>query len=112
MLIVVRLHEAPEVRGKGTRVTASIQSLLEHAQCEGRLSPPKADDFNQRRKALITDYEARGESFKALLDFRNTELAHSVHLAVKSSAQLNFSPVCTENLHPDVVVMKSAKDRV
>ena len=23
-----------------------------------------------------------------------------------------FTPVCTENLHPDVVVMKSAKDRV
>ena len=33
---------------------------------------------------------------------------------IRSSGQTAtiYSPVCTENLNPDVVVMKSAKDRV
>ena len=31
---------------------------------------------------------------------------------MRGAPQSGFSVVCTENLNPDVVVMKSAKDRV
>lgn len=92
-LVIVRLHEAPDTRAKGMRVIASIRSLLNYAKAEKRLTHDHIANFVKRREALIATYEAHGESFHLLRDFRHTELAHSIHVAGQSSAQLLFSPL-------------------
>jgi hypothetical protein len=92
-LVVVRLHDAPNERAKGTRVIASIRSLLDHASAENRLTSNQIREFARRREAIVAAYEARGESFCALRDFRHAEVAHSLHLSGQSAVRLPLHPL-------------------
>jgi nucleotidyltransferase/DNA polymerase involved in DNA repair len=90
-LVVTRLHEKPGV-GK-TGVTASIQALLEHARDAARLSPEQCDIFSKHLKTLRDDFSDQGIGFEELRNFRNSELAHSLHRYEKPSGRFVLRPL-------------------
>jgi hypothetical protein len=77
VLVLTRLHA---LKGPGpTGETASIDSYLDHAETEGRLPAAKGDEFRYQRRQIIARLEKNGIKFSELRDFRNVELAHSLH---------------------------------
>lgn len=75
VLVVCRLHENA---GSGpTGVTASIDSLLDHAK--GQIDDERGAELKQKRREIIASLEAEGINFRDLRSFRTAEIAHSLH---------------------------------
>lgn len=91
ILISTRLHGRIEVRKK-TEV-ASIESYLHYAELEGRLSAEHVVIFRSVRQTIITKLDLAGIRYDELLDFRHSELAHSLHRANPLKNRLNSRPI-------------------
>ena len=78
VLIVTRLH-ASRPKRETTGVTASIETVLEYAREESRISQSAAGDFKSRLSQLRTNADLDGANWQDFTTFRNAELAHSLH---------------------------------
>jgi hypothetical protein len=91
VLVTTRLHA---LRGIGnTGETASIESYLHYAEVEGALLTAQADIFRSNRQDMILKLEADGIPFAELTNFRNAELAHSLHRSLPSTNKLVSLPI-------------------
>jgi len=91
ILIGTRLH-APKGSGK-TGETASIESYIHYAETENVLSTADANGFRALRKAIVEKLERDGIKISELVDYRHSELAHSLHSRVALTNKLASLPI-------------------
>ncbi|HUC49517.1 MAG TPA: hypothetical protein VMA30_09035 [Xanthobacteraceae bacterium] len=91
ILVTLRLHARADTGRTGE--TASIESYVQYAEREGRISATQAAEFRTERKAIIAKIERDGIKFSELVDFRNSELAHSLHCPQPLTNKLPTLPI-------------------
>jgi hypothetical protein len=109
LLLVTRLHAKPVTGPIGE--TASIDSVLDAAAAERVLTSAEAARFRKRRETIMAELEARDLPYAAMRQFRNAEIAHSLHRrSTKEDEKLFYHPIqrCALETHRLVLAIDAA----
>src|SRR3990172_8214146 len=109
-LILTRLYASPQKNGR-TGHTACISALLDTARDAGNLSARDYERFVLVSVTSKRDLEQREVPFSDLMEFRNSELAHSLHRHSQAKLGLAVPPVLAFAIET-VQLVKAIDDRL